>query len=420
MKLIYRLILRLSLVLIPLLLLWSTIFYFSMVNEINDESDDSLRDYAELIIRRAQAGRELPRLNNGSNNSYAIEPVESKTPIEPRFYDDEVYIPEKDETEPARVLETYFFDNYGIQQRLTVAMPTFEREDLIESILLNILLLYLLLVVTVIIVVSLIFYRNLRPLYKILEWLDSYLPGRKNDPVPNDSNVTEFRKLSDAIEGAVKRLESYSDMQKEFIGNASHELQTPLAVLGNRIEWLADNTSLTEEQAAELSKMRLTLNSLIRLNRTLLMLTKIENRQFPDVASINIASVIRDEVEIYSEIFSYKNIECSVNVPDDFSVVMNEALAKTLMTNLIKNAFLHSADAGKVEITIKGNVLSVANSGEGGLDRERLFDRFYHRGAHGSTGLGLALVKSICELYNYGITYSYSQGRHIFEIAFAK
>ena len=89
--------------------LWATLFYFMTVDEINDEADDALADYSELIIVRMLAGRELPPLNSGSNNSYSITPVtreyaDSKSHIE--YYDAEVYIPEKEETEPARILST--------------------------------------------------------------------------------------------------------------------------------------------------------------------------------------------------------------------------------------------------------------------------------------------------------------------------
>ena len=75
MKLISRIALRLSLALLPLMALWGVLFYFTMVDEINDEADDALEDYSELIVKRMLAGRELPKPNNGSNNSYSIVPI---------------------------------------------------------------------------------------------------------------------------------------------------------------------------------------------------------------------------------------------------------------------------------------------------------------------------------------------------------
>ena len=73
MKLLNTVLARLAVALLPILALWSVIFYFAMVEEINDETDDSLEGYAELIIRRTLAGRELPAVGDGSNNSYTLE-----------------------------------------------------------------------------------------------------------------------------------------------------------------------------------------------------------------------------------------------------------------------------------------------------------------------------------------------------------
>lgn len=119
--------------------------------------------------------------------------------------------------------------------------------------------LYVLLMVTVVGLTVWVFHRNMRPLYSLLHWLDGYVPGQAHAPVPNDTRITEFRRLNEAAQQAVDRADDLFERQKQFIGNASHELQTPLAVLGNRIEWLLDSKGLTEEQMRELFKMQRTL-----------------------------------------------------------------------------------------------------------------------------------------------------------------
>ena len=190
MKLFHRVILTLSLGLLPVMALWSVLFYYGMVNEINDEADDTLGDYAQLVMRRVLAGQPLPAPNNGSNNSYSITPVDEDymlryPPI--KYYDEMVYIPEKEETEPARVLRTFFCDAEGQHYEIQVATPTFERADLLETIAWNMALLYLVLMLTIFIVVSLVYYFNMRPLYRLLQWLDSYIPGTKKVEVPKDT-----------------------------------------------------------------------------------------------------------------------------------------------------------------------------------------------------------------------------------------
>ena len=419
MKLFHRVILTLSLGLLPVMALWSVLFYYGMVNEINDETDDVLTDYAVLIIRRALAGKPLPEPNSGSNNSDSITAVDeeyAKTAPHMVFYDEMVYIPEKEETEPARVLKTIYNDAQGLYYELTVATPTFERADLLETVAYHIVTLYVVLMLTIFVVVSLVYYYNMRPLYRLLQWFDEYRPGVGKVDVPVDSSVVEFRKLIDAAQQAVNRAEYYFEQQKQFIGNASHELQTPLAVLGTRIEWLVNNTSPTEKQMEELMKMQRSLSRLVRLNKTLLLLSKIENGQFPDSAEVDAASLLRDNAELYGDIYEERGIGCSLNLPEQLLVRMNDVLASTLITNLLKNAFVHNVQGGAVEVTVTDGVLVVANSGAEPLDAERIFERFYHKGNPDSTGLGLSLVSSICRYYNMSLEYEYREGMHCFSV----
>lgn len=418
MKLLYTVIGRMAVALLPILALWSLAFYFAMVSEINDETDDSLESYAELIIRRTLAGKELPAVGDGSNNSFTLEYLGHGADVQPSmvYCDSLVYIHEKGETEPARVLTAHFADTQGGVYRLLVTMPTFEREDLLSSLLLHIVVLFIAVVITIFFATIFVFQRSMRPLYSLLRWLSRYVPGKGVKNFPSSPQVEEFKLLMDSARSTITRAENYFEQQKQFIGNASHELQTPLAVLGNRIEWIMDNTALSEEQAAELHKMQQSLRKLVRLNRTLLLLAKIDNGQFPDVADVDIAALIRGEAEIYSEIYAERNIACGVTLPQHVVVRMNEELAAILVTNLLKNAFLHTPDGGDISVSMNNGCLFFANSGSEALDATRLFDRFYKHGKSGNTGLGLALVGSIARYYNISVEYSFAGGKHKFSI----
>lgn len=424
MKLIYRIALRLSLALLPLMALWAALFYFTMVEEINDEADDALEDYSTLIISRMLAGRELPSLNSGSNNSYSITPVDkSYADTHPHidYYDADIFIPEKEETEPARVLVTIFTDRDGLYYELKVATPTFEKDDLLAAIAYWVVILYVTLLVITIGLTVWVFQRSMRPLYELLRWLDDYTPGRKTAPVPDNTTVSEFRRLNEAAQRAVDRSEELFERQKQFIGNASHELQTPLAVVSSRIEWLVDNTPMDERQTVELLKMQRTLSHMARLNRTLLLLTKIDNGQFPESVEVDIAAMAREQAELCGEIYASRRLAVTVATPHRLAVRMNESLASTLVANLIKNAFVHSAEGSAVTVAVEGRTLTVANDGEAPLDATRIFDRFY-QGAkrEGSTGLGLALAGAVARYYGLSLTYRYEQGRHTFEAAWPR
>lgn len=421
MKLIFRIALRLSAALLPLLALWAGLFYYALMGQIRDETDDALWDYSELVILRMLGGERLPQLNEGSNNSYSITPVDSlyaATHPWLEYYDAEVYIPEKEETEPARVMTTLFQDEDGLYYELKVATPTFEKDDLLATIFGWVVFLYLVLLVTVIGITILVFQRSMRPLYDLLEWLDDYLPGGKNRPVPNRTRIEEFRRLNLAAQQAVDRSEALYQQQKQFIGNASHELQTPLAVLSGRMEWLLDHTELTEEQMGEVLQMQRTLKHLSRLNKTLLLLTKIDNRQFPESTTVDIAALVREQQELYGEIFSARDIHWSVSLPESFPVRMNESLASVLVTNLMKNACLHSEPGAEVQVRLENRTLTVSNPGAAPLGQEQVFKRFY-QGAkkEGSNGLGLALVKAVADYYGLSIAYRFLEGRHCFSVS---
>ncbi len=424
MKLLYRVALHLLMALIPLLALWSLLFYVAMVDEINDEADDALEVYAEMIMMRHLAGQPLPPLNNGSNNSYELRAVDaSYAQKRPRltFQDAEFYIPDKEEHEPARVLTALFATPDNQWFELKVATPTFEKDDLLETIMGWIAFLAALLLVTGIALTIWVFRHTLSPLYRLLHWLDEYLPGHPNVPVPNDTSIIELRQLNEATQQMANRSEELYERQKQFIGNASHELQTPLAVLGNRMEWMLDEMNLNEEQMAEMLRLLQTQRHLVRLNRNLLLLTKIDNGQFPENATIDLVPLIRHEQEMLDEMFESRHLTCQLSLPEHFIVEMNESLASVLITNLLRNAYLHSAEGAGIEVAIRDGVVTVSNEGTQPLDASRIFERFY-QGAkrEGSTGLGLALARAVADTYGLTLAYHHHDGHHRFTIHWPK
>ena len=422
MQFIYRIALRLTAVLLPLMAVWGALFYFTMGDEIRDEADDALEDYSAMIISRILSGEELPQGNDGSNNSFEVRAVDSNyaaTHPHLRYHDENIYIPDKREQEPARVLTSIFSDVEGQFYELMVMTPTFEKNDLFEAVLAWIVVLYVALLFIVLVVTMIIFRRSLQPLYDLLHWLDAYRPGGRPQSVPNKSDVEEFRRLNVALQQAVDRSEELFERQSQFIGNASHELQTPLAIIGNRVEWLLDSPSITEEEAGELFKIQKTLSRAVRLNKTLLLLTKIDNGQFPESVEVDIVTALEEGVESYGDVYAAREVNFTHNLPAELKVTMNESLATTLISNLVKNAYVHTPQGGDAHIEIVGRTLRVSNTGSEPLDKEHIFERFYQAARkEGSTGLGLALVAAVCRYYNLRLEYFFADGKHNFEVEF--
>ena len=427
MKLIYRILLHLSVVLSAVLTGWAIYFYAGIVEEVNDETDDALDDYAERIIRRYLAGVHLPSEDNGTNNSFYVHAVtEDYLHHHPaiEYIDESVFIAEKGETEPARTLHTVFRDRAGHYFLLSVSTPTIDKDDLKQAILWRIITLYVALLVTILTVNVWVYSRSMRPLHRLLHWLDTYTVGRPHTPLTAHSAVTEFRRLYDAVRRHTDRTEQAFEQQKQFIGNASHELQTPLAVSLGRLELLADSTpALTEAQLAEVIKTQQTLRRAVRLNRSLLFLTKIDNRQFLDQTDLCLDALLRRDLEDLQEVYASRRITVDLTAVDPpLRASMHESLADALVSNLLKNAFVHNHPDGRILIRIATPTLTIANTGPAAsLDPTHLFDRF-HQGPHrveGSTGLGLSIVRAICRLYAIDIRYAFTADRlHTFTLTF--
>ena len=259
----------------------------------------------------------------------------------------------------------------------------------------------------------------MRPLYILLHWMDEYQTGKNNTPLRNNTKITEFQKLNDAVVRYTERTEQIFEQQKQFIGNASHEIQTPLAICRNRLEMLMEDDSLSEKQLEELIKTHQTLEYITKLNKSLLLLTKIDNKQFSDTKNLELNTHLKQYIEDYKEVYQYKNIQVNIEETGHFYINMNESLATVLLTNLLKNAFVHNIDEGIIQIIITTDSIIFKNTGiKHPLDREHIFERFYQGNKkEGSTGLGLAIVDSICQLQHLKLQYSFEEEKHCFKIS---
>ena len=409
---------------LPLLLIfgaWSVVFYFILTDELIDEVDDQLEVYSEHIMRLWLSGEELPTATDGTNNTYYIRQVGPEELVLDKRVEYEyknIYIPASHEEEPARVMHTIFEHHDGTWWRLTVMTPIYERNEVISTILLATSTLLVVMMLVIIGVFAWVFVRHTRPLYKVLAYLDSYAIGKPR-ALDNETNVTEFQQLNDSVTACIHRIEEVYERERRFIGDASHELQTPLAVCQNRIELMMDDATLTEQQMMELAKMQQTISELIRLNKTLLFLSKIENNQYIDHTEVSVNAKLHRQLEMLAEVYESKDITLNLYEQGQWTLLANDELMTSLVSNLLRNAYLHSSPHTSIDVYIKDGALSIANAGEGeALDSSRLFDRFYrgHHGTKHSNGLGLSIVKAICEASHLKVVYTFEQGKHIFTV----
>lgn len=422
MKLIHLLTLRMAALKAILLAFWAVLFYFAIIDEINDETDDALEDYAETMIRKSLAGESLPDTPNGSNNQFYINKVSDDYAARTehiRYGDMEVYIKEKKEFEPARTISYIYQDDNGQYNELVVFTPTIDKDDLKHAIFTWLVVLFAGLLLCMVAVNWQTLRRCMRPLHALLAWLDDYRIGRPGQPMSIKTNISEFEKLTDTVQRSVRRNEESYEQQKLFIANASHEIQTPLAVAQSRLEMLIDDDTLSERQMGEIVKTMHTLKNLSRINRSLLLLCKIDNGQFADATTVDFGGIAARQLPDFEDIYAHRGITANIGQTGKMTMTMNESLASTLTANLIKNAFVHNTEGGSVTIHTTQQLFRIENTGQPEpLDESKIFERFYHSPEKTtSTGLGLSIVKAICNLYGISITYRFGNNRHVFELS---
>lgn len=422
MKLFYRVLAHLLTGIFVILLGWAIVFYWGIMEEINDEVDDSLEDYSELVIIRSLAGKELPAHDNGSNNQYFLKEVDASYALSKEaicYRDSMIYIAEKGETEPARILTTIFKDKDERYYELSVYTPTIEKRDLKEAIFQLLIGLFVVLLITILVINVWVFHQSMKPFYILLDWLEKFRLGKKNDVLDNPTHTTEFRKLNEAVSRFASHSEEMFEQQKQFIGNASHEIQTPLAICQNRLEMLMEDETLSEQQMGEIAKTCQTLEYVSKLNKSLLLLSKIDNSQFSSVEKVCLNEILYRYLDDYQEVYDYKGITLDVHEKNTFNITMNGTLAVVLITNLLKNAFVHNIYKGKIQIEITSSNIGFGNTGKDEhLDEKHIFERFYQGSKkEGSTGLGLAIVDAICRQSQLSIQYQFVKGWHWFDIS---
>lgn len=406
--------------LLGVIAVWAGLFYAVILDEVYDNINDGLKNSKIQIIREAYANEKILNTPEFGINQFKITPL----PKGNYDYSDKLtstfeFSEYDNEDQPIRLLETVFNDINGNPHLLTIRASMVEEDELLEDLLTALIALYAMLVLSVAIINQVILRRVWKSFYQMLERLKNFRLGTGTAFQAPESPVEEFKVLGKELEAMLKRNEEIYISQKQFIENASHELQTPLAISLNRLELFAENNNLPETQMEEIGKISDTLNRLVRLNKSLLMLSKIENRQYAEEENINFNELIFGLTEDFEDLTEYKNITITVDAVAELNFSMNRGLAATLVTNLLKNAIMHNRKGGSIAILITNNKIAISNTGsENALNPEYIFRRFYRDGHNeNSTGLGLSIVNSIIASYKLKIDYSFDE-QHIFTITF--
>lgn len=291
--------------------------------------------------------------------------------------------------------------------------------DVVQGVMIQFGLIVIILGVAMLIVMGLMSRRMWAPFYQTLHCVENFHLEDGVVPKFQNTNISEFNRLNSALTQMISdSLHSYQ-LQKEFTENASHELQTPLAVFQSKLDLLLQQSELTRDQAEIIQDLYQMSGRLSRLSRNLLLLAKMDSRQYGLQQTVDIVGVVSELMPYMESLAQGLSIE-TVFDARHVEINANRSLLESLISNLIVNAVRHNREGGRIVIHVSPAALSIANtSDEPPLDSSHIFDRFYRSQKAGNGyGLGLAIVKAVCTYHHWGVDYRFQDGLHIFNVRF--
>jgi len=419
MKLLTRTIRNYLLYSTLLVLVCTPLFYFSIRALVNDTLDRELRSHTEdffeaLPYLKADDDFHFYRL---MNEEFVLEKTEHLS--NDTLYNQSLYDSTSGTMVPHRIFKKGVIIN-GAKYNLRIQESTVTSKALISAIT-GIQLLWLSLLVGGLVLINHRLSKSIwGPFYKILNSLKQYRIDQ-DDPNIQLSSTAEFRELAAVISQLISKSHSAYLSQKEFTENAAHELQTPLAICRTKLELLAQTKELTHEQADLVVSLLNATDRIARLNKNLLLLSRIENRQFIDVETIDLSPLITKTLETYQHMIDQKGLVIKINKKSTALVKANLALMDMLVTNLIANAIRYSPDGGVVLIDYSSVAVVIKNGGQPLQHPEKLFHRFHRESRTlAGNGLGLSIAKKITEVSGFDLSYSYIDNFHQFAVRMKK
>lgn len=409
---------------VPVLVVCGIGFYFLLQRVITWQVDELLRKERREIVRFINDGREdVSELYKKITSSYYLLRLPEGETIEDTYRF--VYlVDENDENEfsPFRELRCSVIANKQ-NYELILHKSMVESDSLMYSIALLTLLLLVMLMGGFMLVNLSVAQRIWWPFYETLARMKDFRTDHTSRPGFPETEIAEFNQLNEVAESMIGRIQGDFNRQRQFIENVAHELQTPVSIINSNVELLAQNDQLTERDVAMLQVISETASRLAKVNSTLLLLSRIENEQFPGRKEVDICKIVENHLGDYYEQIRAKQIQVNLEMPVPLNVLINPVLADTLVRNLVQNAVRHNHEGGHINVRTEAAMLEISNTGARlrEADPARMFDKFVkHTTNSDSTGLGLAIVKQICDSCHFSVSYEHRDLLHILRVTFTQ
>ena len=258
----------------------------------------------------------------------------------------------------------------------------------------------------------------LKPFHKILDQMNQYNVGRGLQEHEIKTTTLEFKKMKFWFKRMVNRTEDDYLKLKEYTENMAHEIQTPLAIIRNKTERLIADENVMKEHKDSVKAIYHEANHLSKLGNTLNLLTKIENGEYTNTVQLKTKEIIIKHIDSIKELVDLKLLNIEASLDEQHSILIDPFLFDIILKNLLRNAIRYSSHNGPIKIKTGENSLTISNYGEKlDVNNQKIFERFYTSDkTNNSLGLGLSLVKRICDISQLQVEYQYVDEQHIFII----
>jgi len=394
-------------------------FYYLLRQQVDKNVNLELEKRKSSILFQFDSTYLSARIPESFNEKIIIAAVKETSSVIAGYSDTLIY--DKLEKKHSVYRQLQFSTIYkGANYHLRIFKSLEESDQLIVRIFLIMTILVFLIIITLLVLNRRSTLKAWNVFYDTIEKIKNYNLNSQEQFSLKKSDVKEFDELNKVLLIMINKIKTDYFNLKEYTENASHEIQTPLAIINAKMEMLLQSGDMKENQYKAVSDAYEAANRLSKLNNSLILLSKIENRQFPDSKSVDPKKLIETQLEILEDLILSKNIEVERNFKEPLIIQMNPYLAEILFSNLIRNAIRHNVDGGKIIIDFAQDKISISNSGLGHkIDNEILFKRFRKSSASvESLGIGLAIVRKICDLYNFTVQYDFKNELHCMEINF--
>ena len=405
--------------LILLFVIVAPLFYVIANKLYLDEVDETLMLYKSEFLRNSISKlkeKEIVVLNNFSNNIQIQKytGLKNDTLFNKSYFN---YVEKEDE--PYRELNSHISIE-GKPYTLSVKTNLLESEDFIMAIVVLFASILILLFIGLLLINKYLSVRLWKPFYQTLRQIENFEIDKHLKPHFVNTDIEEFKRLNNSLDRLIERNIIIYNNQREFVENAAHELQTPIAIFKAKIDSLIQRTDITQGQSEILSSLSETTSRLSRLNKNLLLLSKIEKQSFAETETISLKEIIEIQLEFFVEQAKRSSIEIKTNFQNDITLNSNKGLVEIMLSNLLLNSIRHNKQNGIIAITLSEKEISISNTGkEEALTPDKIFSRFSKSGSsENGNGLGLAIVKKIADLNNWSISYSYSEKQHFIKVKF--